>query len=202
MTTFDSYVEQVLDRIPHHLSLRDQVAQDLRSTFADRQALGESADEAIRQLGDPTTLAESYLSAVPMTPAPFMARVAAKLLDAVLYCMVLPIPAMIYLRMMYPGPGRGAWTIAVFLMVGLIGMGLWLLSAVAETRYSRTPGKKLMGLHVVRESGTRIGFGQAIVRQLPVFLNIFWIDALFALFTDRHQRAFELLSRTRTVRDA
>ena len=201
MTTFDSYVEQVLDRIPHHLPLRDQVAQDLRSTFADRQALGESADEAIRQLGDPTTLAESYLSAVAMTPAPFMARVGAKLLDAVLYCIVLPIPAFIYLRMTF-GTDRGPWNIAVFLMIGLIGMGFWLLSAVAETRYSRTPGKKLMGLHVVRESGTRIGFGQAIVRQLPVFLNIFWIDALFALFTERHQRAFELLSRTRTVRDA
>jgi len=201
VTTFDSYVEQVLDRIPHHLPLRDEVAQDLRSTFADRQALGESADEAIRQLGDPTTLAESYLSAVAMTPAPFMARVGAKLLDAVLFCLVLPIPAFIYLRMTY-GTDRGPWNIVVFLMIGLIAMGFWLLSAVAETRYSRTPGKKLLGLHVVRESGTRIGFGQAIVRQLPVFLQIFWIDALFALFTERHQRAFELLSRTRTVRDA
>jgi len=202
VTTFDSYVEQVLDRIPHHLPLRDQVAQDIRSTFADRQALGEGADEAIRQLGDPTTLAESYLSAVAMTPAPFMARVGAKLLDAVLYCMVLPIPALIYRRMTYAETDSGPWNIAVFLMLGLIAMGLWLLSAVAETRFSRTPGKKLMGLHVVRESGTRIGFGQAIVRQLPVFLGIFWIDALFALFTERHQRAFELLSRTRTVRDA
>jgi len=201
VTTVDSYVE-VLDRIPHHLPLRDQVAQDIRSTFADRQALGESADEAIRQLGDPTTLAESYLSAVAMTPAPFMARVGAKLLDAVLYCIVLPIPAIIYLRMTYSGPDTGPRRIAVFVMIGLIGMGLWLLSAVAETHYGRTPGKKLMGLHVVRESGTRISFGPAIVRQLPVFLNIFWIDALFALFTERHQRAFELLSRTRTVRDA
>jgi uncharacterized RDD family membrane protein YckC len=202
VTTFDSYVEQVLDRIPHHLPLRDQVAQDLRSTFADRQALGESADEAIRQLGDPTTLAESYLSAVAMTPAPFMARVGAKLVDTVLYGMVLPIPAILYLRMTYSGTDPGPRNIAVFLMIGLIGMGFWLLSAVAETRYSRTPGKKLMGLHVVRESGTRIGFGQAIVRQLPVFLGVFLIDALFALFTERHQRAFELLSRTRTVRDA
>jgi uncharacterized RDD family membrane protein YckC len=146
-------------------------------------------------------LAESYLSAVAMTPAPFMARVGAKLLDTVLYCMLLPIPAIIYLRLTYSGTDPGPRRIAVFLMIGLIGIGLWLLSAVAETRYSRTPGKKLMGLHVVRESGTRIGFGQAIVRQLPVFLNIFWIDALFALFTERHQRAFELLSRTRTVRD-
>ena len=51
---------------------------------------------------------------------------------------------------------------------------------MAEARYCRTPGKKLMGLYVVRESGARISFGQAIVRQLPVFLNIFWIDALFS----------------------
>jgi uncharacterized RDD family membrane protein YckC len=178
------------------------VAQDLRSTFADRQALGESADEAIRQLGDPNTLAESYLSAVAMTPAPFMARVGAKLVDTVLYGIVVPIPAIIYLRMTYSGTDPGPRNIAVFLMVGLIGMGFWLLSAVAETRYTRTPGKKLMGLHVARESGTRIGFGQALVRQLPAFLGIFLIDALFALFTERHQRAFELLSRTRTVRDA
>jgi uncharacterized RDD family membrane protein YckC len=202
VTTFDSYVEQVLDRIPHHLPLREQVAQDLRSTFADRQARGESVDEAIRQMGDPTTLAESYLSAVAMTPAPFMARVGAKLVDMVLYGIVLPIPALIYLRMTYSGADAGPrGTIAVVLVIGLM-MGFWLLSAVAETRYSRTPGKKLMGLHVVRESGTRIGFGQAMVRQLPVFLNLLFIDALFALFTERHQRAFELLSRTRTVRDA
>ncbi|MCC7007382.1 MAG: RDD family protein [Acidobacteria bacterium] len=202
MTTFDSYLEQVLDRIPRHLPLRDQVAQDLRSTFADRQARGEGADEAIRQLGDPTALAESYLSAVPMRPAPFMARVGAKLVDALLYGMALPIPAIVLLRMTFTGTNTGPRTIAVVLILGLIGMGFWLLSAAAETRYGRTPGKKLMGLHVVRESGRRIGFGQAIVRQLPMFLNIFWIDALFALFTERHQRAFELLSRTRTVRDA
>ena len=201
MTTFDGYVEQVLDRIPPHLPLRDRVAQDLRSTFADRQRLGQSAEEAIRQLGDPTTLAESYLSAVPMTPAPFMARVGAKLLDAVLYGLVLPIPAILFIRMTYSGIGPGPRNFVPILMIGLIAMGFWLLSAVAETRYSRTPGKKLMGLHVVRESGTRISFGQALVRQLPVFLNILFIDALFALFTERHQRAFELLSRTRTVRD-
>jgi uncharacterized RDD family membrane protein YckC len=37
------------------------------------------------------------------------------------------------------------------------------------------------------------------VRQLPVFLQVFSIDALFVLFTDRRQRAFELLSKTRVV---
>jgi len=28
---------------------------------------------------------------------------------------------------------------------------------------------------------------------------VFWIDVLFALFTERSQRAFELLSKTRVV---
>jgi uncharacterized RDD family membrane protein YckC len=60
-------------------------------------------------------------------------------------------------------------------------------------------GKRLLGLRVVRESGARISFGQAVVRQLPMFLQVFWIDAMFALFTDRKQRAFEVLSKTRTV---
>jgi hypothetical protein len=43
-------------------------------------------------------------------------------------------------------------------------------------------------------------WGRRSCRQLPMFLQVFWIDALFALFTDRSQRAFELLSKTRVVR--
>ena len=38
------------------------------------------------------------------------------------------------------------------------------------------------------------------MRNLPWLLEVWWIDALFALFTDRNQRAFELLSKTRVVR--
>ena len=56
-----------------------------------------------------------------------------------------------------------------------------------------------MGLRVVQESGAQIGLGQSVVRQLPVFFQVFWIDVLFALFTERSQRAFELLSKTRVV---
>lgn len=47
--------------------------------------------------------------------------------------------------------------------------------------------------------GARISIGQSIVRQLPVVFQMFWIDVLFALFTDRSQRASELLSKTRVV---
>ena len=65
----------------------------------------------------------------------------------------------------------------------------------------QTLGKCLMGIRAVRESGARISIGQSIVRQLPIFLEVFAIDALFALFTEKNQRAFELLSKTRVVRE-
>jgi hypothetical protein len=45
----------------------------------------------------------------------------------------------------------------------------------------------------------RISLGQAVLRQLPVVLQIAMVDALFALFTKHRQRAFELVTRTRTV---
>jgi uncharacterized RDD family membrane protein YckC len=92
---------------------------------------------------------------------------------------------------------------ALFFAVPLsLGLGSLLLVAytiTAEYRTGQTIGKRLMHLRVVRESGARISFAQSIVRQLPAFFQVFWIDAMFALFTERHQRAFELLSKTRVV---
>src|SRR5207247_10897867 len=69
----------------------------------------------------------------------------------------------------------------------------------AEYLTDQTLGKKLVGVRVVRESGARIGLGQAFVRQIPLIGSFFLIDVLFALFTDKKQRAFELISKTRTV---
>lgn len=81
------------------------------------------------------------------------------------------------------------------------GLGFVLGTVFAELRFGQTPGKRLLGLRVVRESGAPIGLGQAIVRQLPLVLSIFFVDVLFALFTEKKQRAFEMLSKSRVVVD-
>ena len=86
--------------------------------------------------------------------------------------------------------------VEAIILGGILGS---LYTVVAEWRYGQTIGKYLCDLRVVRESGGRISFGQSIVRQLPLFLQVGWIDAMFVLFTDRRQRAFELLSKTRVV---
>ena len=70
---------------------------------------------------------------------------------------------------------------------------------LAEHYAGQTVGKRVMGIQVVRESGARISLGQSAIRQLPLLGQIFFIDVLFALFTDKHQRAFELITKTRAV---
>jgi len=201
MNAEEVYIERVLAKLPAG-PLRQQIAMELRSHIADRLERGQSVEEAIRQLGDPEALAVSYLSAVPLVPAPHMRRAAAKFVD-----LIIPIAFCVGVAVLYKfviDPAVKPWwrwywqplaALFTFAMIALYAIYLM----IAEYRSGQTPGKRLFGLRVVTESGTRIGLGQAFVRQLPIFLQFFWIDGLFTLFTDRRQRAFELLSKTRVV---
>ena len=196
------YLSQVLSKLPAG-HLRTQIAMDLRSHIAERVERGHSVEEAIRQLGDPAALAESYLSAVPLVPAPHLRRAAAKFVDLFFpFAFAAGMAAMVVLGMpqrFARGPLGDAVVMfaAAFVLAGLSLYFVYLV--IAESQAGQTLGKRLFGLRVVTESGTRIGIGQAFLRQVPVFLQIFMIDALFALFTDKRQRAFEMLTKTRVV---
>lgn len=189
------YIQSVIDHVPHGFPLRRDIALELQSHIVERTQQGQPLDDVLRQLGDSLTLAESYLAAVPLESASISRRVAAKLIDVgavagavltllVAFWFVLPVEALYFL------PVAG-------ILFGVIAYGVY--AAAAEYRFGGTLGKHLMNILVVRETGARISLGQAVVRQLPFFLQFFWIDALFALFTDRRQRAFELLSKTRAI---
>ena len=204
MMTADDYIHRVVDYMPRATPLRSQIATELRGHIAERVSNGQALDDVLRQLGDPAALAESYLTAVPLNAVSFWQRAAAKLVDIVI--VLIPFLALLWL----------AWRAEVTnvfglqrdylppIMVGLAVIGgpltFGIYSAIAECLTGQTVGKRLLGIRVVRESGARISAGQAIVRQLPMFLQVYWIDALFALATDKAQRAFEMLSKTRVVR--
>lgn len=193
--TADHYIDRVLDMLPRAIPERDQIAMELRGHIAERLAGGQPLDDVLRQLGDPLALAESYLAAVPLVSAPFGRRALAKLVDVLLIlAFMAPSIGLIFLL----GPRD---VMPVLLFIGIVGSsilaGAYLV--VAEALFGYTLGKRLLGLCVVRESGARITIGQSVVRQLPMFLQMYWIDVLFALFTDKSQRAFELLSKTRVV---
>jgi uncharacterized RDD family membrane protein YckC len=191
MNPIDDYVARVLEHLPPGSEIRSQVEMEIRSHIAERLEHGHAVADALAQLGDPAVLADSYLAAVPLVPVPFWTRVWAKLIDFAL--MIAVIAPLAWLAMT-------ADHVALF-VICVLGLVVVLpgYPIVAEYRFGQTVGKHLFGLRVVRESGARISFGQSIVRQLPAFFQVFWIDAMFALFTDKHQRAFELLSKTRVV---
>jgi uncharacterized RDD family membrane protein YckC len=185
---------------------RVQIEMDLRAHIIERVEHGQSVEEAIRQFGDPLELAESYLASVPLVSADFVERVVAKLVDLILAagssCLLL------YLAWLALGPDgtpflSGAatvWRSATFTLCIIVVVFLWPAYFVLAEQYTgETLGKHLLGIRVVRESGARISLGQSLVRQIPLAASIIFVDALFALFTEKNQRAFELISKTRVV---
>lgn len=193
--TAEAFIQSVVDHVPPGLPLRDQIAMELRSHVAERLEQGQPLDEVLRQWGDPLTVAESYLSAVPLQSARFWPRAAAKIIDMLLACAGAAAVALL-LWTVLSAEARGF--VPLFCILTFTA-GFPLYTALAEYRVGQTLGKRLMDIRVVRESGARIGLGQALLRQLPFLGQFYFIDVLFALFTDRRQRAFELLTKTRAV---
>jgi uncharacterized RDD family membrane protein YckC len=196
--TADAYINSVLDRMPRDTPLRSQIALELRGHIAERLEQGMELEEVLHQLGDPNRLAESYLSAVPLEKTSAGDRILAKFVDVMAsLLMVAPLVLLCY----FVAPANiPRVTVVLFTAIAGGCLMLCVYTVIAESSTDQTFGKRMMGLRVVTETGTRISFGQALVRQLPLIFSVIWIDALFALFTERHQRAFEMLSKTRVVR--
>jgi uncharacterized RDD family membrane protein YckC len=197
------YIHRVLAHLPSTPALRAHIAMDLRSHIAERMEQGQSIDDVVRQLGDPSTLAESYLGAVPLIAATFGDRAIAKIIDfGALWIGTLAVLLVAVWLVTDAGQPRvQALFFVVPLSLGLGSLALVIYTIAAEYRTGQTLGKRLRHLRVVRESGASISLGQSFVRQFPTFLQIGLVDCLFALFTDKNQRAFEIISKTRVVHD-
>ena len=199
ITTADDYVNSVLERMPRGMPRRAQIGVELHGHIAERLAAGRPLDDVLRQLGDPAALADSYLAEVPLEAAPHGRRIAAKLVDVLTFCLVFAVMLVPAMVMVFRNEALHLLPFSVLIAIVLCTVIFAIYTVVAEWRYGQTLGKRVCNLRVVRESGAQISLGQSFVRQLPAFFQFYWIDVLFALFTDRRQRAFELLSKTRVV---
>ena len=98
-------------------------------------------------------------------------------------------------------------------LAGMIFTGVWGLGAlittifyfvVLEGRFGFTPGKWLLRLRVLKDDGTRIGYIDSLLRNLPKLLGSFSLLALDALlmvllFRKDRQRGFDKIARTIVV---
>lgn len=204
--TVDAYVDAVLGRIPSCLSARTRIEADLRSHLADRIEGGESESEAVSRMGPPEEVAREFLRQIRLEPAHPARRTAAFVVDIALG-LALVAPWILWFAAVAAGSPDGITEIAIgitFLVLLLIGGVVLALSIlyfpVLEALTGRTPGKWLFGICVVRDTGERVGWIPAFVRRIPFYFEFFWLDAIFALFTKRRQRAFDIVAGTLVVR--
>jgi uncharacterized RDD family membrane protein YckC len=192
--TVQDYLAGLGDAMPRMMPEREQIVADVRAHIEEETQRGEALDAVLARFGDPADLAASYLSDVPLVSASFWRRAVAMAIDVAIAA-VIAIPLAVMGRV---SPGTTLLDLAI-IGVFAVTIGFIAYIVVGESRFGQTLGKHWLNLLVVRESGARISVGQAIVRLLPCVLHIWWIDMIFALFTERRQRAFELLSKTRVV---
>lgn len=105
------------------------------------------------------------------------------------------------------GDAVTGWMVAVMILV-MLAFFVTAFSYVIcytillEGYFGRTVGKYLMGLKVLREDGTKIGYREAILRNIPKYLsNFIFFDALIMLifFSKEKQRAFDKVAGTIVV---
>lgn len=102
-------------------------------------------------------------------PAGVYGRVVAKIIDALIQMAVLTLLSVLYIRL---GKAAGGFIlIAAFVL-------MWLYNVVYEVYFGgATPGKKVMGLHVVYTNGTPVSLSGSVLRN---FLRV--VDTLPSLY--------------------
>lgn len=208
----EDYLARVMKELPRPLPERGRIEDELRSHLADRleAAMGGTPEQALSRMAPPEEVARDYLAEISFEDAPLGKRVGAFLVDALAGTAALT-PIWIFLWLSFlpqlelQPPLTYGWVLLPLLFITKMAAAVAILSIiyfpVAEAIWGRTLGKLAVGIYVTREDGRAAGWVPAILRRLSFLLEIFWIDAVFALFTKRRQRAFDLVARTVVVRE-
>lgn len=194
----ERYIEEVLEELPPAATGRDGIEGDLRAHLNEAAEASGSAERAVREMGPASETAEGYARGLDLTPARLADRTGAFLVDLGLGAL---LSAAIFLVTSDVEAGASSgWSMAMTIVVATVVGSLALLYFPAlETRYGQTLGKRLFGLCVAREDGRRAELWRTVVRRLPLFFEFFWLDALFAPFTAKRQRAFDMVAGTIVV---
>ncbi len=193
----ERYVEEVLEELPPAATGRDGIESDLRAHLNEAAEASGSGERAVREMGPAAETAEGYARGLDLTPARLADRTGAFLVDLGLGAL---LSAVIFAVATDVEAGASGWGTAMTVVVAAVAGALALLYFPAlETRYGQTLGKRLFGLCVAREDGLRAELWRTVVRRLPLFFEFFWLDALFAPFTAKSQRAFDLVAGTIVV---
>jgi len=210
MNASENYIQQVLYNLQVSAAEKEQISAELRSHFQEAQEAGQAVETVIQRLGSPAEVAANYMAQIPLEYAGFWLRLAAFWIDfAILFAAAIGAFALFVIFSNLASFGAEGWwrlaapvwiTLAIFSILGMIGV-IILYFPILEGRFGRTVGKRLLGLRVLKENGLPVGYKEAFLRRLSFYFEIWPIDALFIPFSQKKQRAFDMVARTVVVRD-
>ena len=200
MKPADRYIDDVLSHVFATTEDRERLEADLRSHFTEGEGEGRTPRQVIEGLGTPEEVAAAFNAERVFQYASFWQRLVAFFGDAgLLMCLIVPVLSLGLMAGVVgeePGDIALVWLIPFgLLFLAILGLGIFYFPLL-EAHYGKTLGKYLMRIRVVRESGSSIGLGQAFVRRLSFYFDMLWIDALFIFFTDKNQRALDIVAKT------
>lgn len=135
---------------------------------------------------------------LPLTPAGVGVRILAQLIDLMIRTGII---ILVYSVLgVLGGMGMGIALIIAFCLE-------WFYPVAFEVaRQGRTPGKKSMGIRVVNDDGTPIGFGASLLRNLlrvVDFLPLFYLTGIItSLCNNQFKRLGDLAAGTLVIYDA
>ncbi len=200
MKPADRYIDDVLSHVFATTEDRERLEADLRSHFTEGEGEGRTPRQVIEGLGTPEEVAAAFNAERVFQYASFWQRLVAFFGDAgLLMCLIVPVLSLGLMAGVVgeePGDIALVWLIPFgLLFLAILGLGIFYFPLL-EAHYGKTLGKYLMRIRVVRESGSSIGLGQAFVRRLSFYFDMLWVDALFVFFTDKNQRALDIVAKT------
>ncbi len=207
----ERYIQQVMGKIHASTYQRGRIEADLRAHLNDALQAGQPVRDVIDRMGSPDEVAAAFMAQVTMNYAPNGRRLAAFAIDmvilvgTVIVCSFTSV-ALGNLVPQHPGSPSdtlmGALWILGVIAFALVAIGAMLLYfPLLEGRFGRTPGKRLLGLRVLKENGLPITFKDAILRRLPFYFEFWPVDGLFIFFTQKHQRGFDIVAKTIVVEE-
>jgi len=209
MNEVDRYLAAVLQNIHASTGERQRIETDLRAHFEAAESAGETVESVITRMGTPVEVAVEFMSQLELPYASFWRRLVAFAVDLGLIMLTSSVFFVFFVWFSNRVPRHpsgweyilGAILIALAAGCVLAMTGIILLYfPILEARFGQTLGKKLFGLRVLREDGLPIYYKEAFLRRISYYFEVLPVDALFILFTDRHQRAFDIVARTIVVR--
>ncbi|PZG23682.1 RDD family protein [Nonomuraea aridisoli] len=223
-------IDDYTERVGRHLTgpARDRAKTELGEHLSDAAEAGELT-EALSRLGSPEEAAATFAQLRDAPPAPVDARFVAVVIDNLpLVGVTIALLVQGIVRTVESGIGFGLafppWVyfeigdgcVAVGTMIcdsyddaGLLyslGVPLALLWSIVglgllEARNGLTPGKRLMKLRVVTETGLRIHPVTGVVRRLSLLLGpLAWVDWAPVVWGDR-RRVLDRLTESKVVRE-